>query len=136
MSKEVEWQDSSGYRAYRSFQENLSRCMSAREIHSLRVLGPDFFELVDRIAQDLRDKRPYDHMMMEMSEDEFLWELQIFANQFLRQCAESPLKLKPFCAQLLVNLDEPEFRVQFDEVLQTFYEQHFFTEDEEPTLPS
>ncbi len=134
MTEEINYSEASGFRAYRTFQENLARRMSAREIHSLRVLGPDFFNLVDRIAQDLQEQRPHDHLMMEMTEDEFLWELQVFANQFIRQCAESPLKLKPFCSHLMENLDDPEFRVQFDELLTTFYEQHFFTDSSESGL--
>lgn len=112
---------------FRTFQENLRERMDSEKMRNLNALGTDFFSLVDQLSMELfhnyRDSAP----LLELSENEFLWELQIFANQFLRHCAESSMQLRSFCSQLQRNLEDWAFRKEFSHVLDQAYLDHFFT---------
>ncbi len=113
----------------RTFQENLQQRMDSEKLLNLKALGTDFFSLVDQLSRELfknyRDSAP----LLELSEDEYLWELQIFANQFLRHCAGSSMQLRSFCRQLHRNLDDSEFHMEFNRVLDQAFLDHFFTSE-------
>jgi len=111
---------------YRTFHENLQQRMSVRELQSLQILGEDFFTLVDLFANDLFESHGGDCLLLELSMEEFLWELQIFLNQFLRNCCENTLRLKSFCKNLKQNIEAEPFRKQFMQVLDDAYQQHFY----------
>ena len=69
---------------YRSFRDNLAQHMSQQEVSALQALGEDFFGRVDEIAWSLFETRQKDHLLLELSSQEFLWETQVFVNRFLR----------------------------------------------------
>ncbi len=73
----------------RSFQDNLIQRLGPDEGRALDVLGKDFFYLVDQLATKLFEQHEKDAPLLDLSESEFPWELQVFANQFLRECAQS-----------------------------------------------
>ena len=114
---------------YRTFYENLAEKLDAQEVASLNVLGKDFFRLIDYVATELLIARTQDCFLLELSLQEFLWELQIFANQYIRQQAGSVLKLRHFCSDCLDQLQEEMFHQTFMQEIQQAYAQHFFIEE-------
>ena len=81
----------------KSFQENLILRLGPDEGRALAVLGADFFFLVDELSSTLHVKHPLDAPLLDLSESEFPWELQVFTNQFLRECAQTSRQLTFFC---------------------------------------
>jgi len=74
----------------KSFQENLIQRLGPDEGRALDVLGTDFFHLVDQLSTGIHEKHEKDAPLLDLNESEFTWELQVFANQFLRECAQTP----------------------------------------------
>lgn len=109
-----------------SFFQNLSQRISPKEVDSLHILGDDFFELVDLFSQELYNSCQQDLLLLEMEADVFHWELQVFANQFIRQSCGSPLRLRPFCRQLRQQLENPAFAQELSETLKQSYQEHFY----------
>ena len=94
-------------------------------------LGQDFFYLVDQLSTDLHEKHPQDAPLLDLSESEFPWELQVFANQFLRECVQSKGELTKFCCGLRKKLEDTEFRKEFSKILDAAYQRHFYVTDSE-----
>ena len=120
----------------RSFRENLVERMDAQKLNSLNALGEDFFFLVDHLSSFLFENYQTSVALLELTQEEFHWEIQIFVNQFLRQCAESSTQLLPFCRQLRENLDESEFSNTFNNLLDQAFLDHFYTSEVQNTLPA
>ena len=91
----------------------------------------DFFYLVDKISAELHEKHPQDAPLLDLNESEFPWELQVFANQFLRECVKSKGELTKFCSGLRKKLEDTEFRKKFWKILDAAYQQHFYVVDSE-----
>tara|TARA_B100000029_G_scaffold190211_1_gene188083 strand:+ start:272 stop:742 length:471 start_codon:yes stop_codon:yes gene_type:complete len=115
----------------KSFHENLIKRLGPYEGRALDALGQDFFYLVDQLSADLHEKHPKDAPLLDLSESEFPWELQVFANQFLRECAQSKAELTKFCWGLRKKLEDTEFRKEFWKILDAAYQQHFYVTDSE-----
>ena len=115
----------------RSFQENLIQRLGPDEGRALDVLGTDFFHLVDQLSTGIHEKHEKDAPLLDLSESEFTWELQVFANQFLRECAQSKGELTKFCCGLRKKLEDTEFRKEFWKILDAAYQQHFYVTDSE-----
>ena len=113
----------------KSFQENLILRLGPDEGRALAVLGADFFFLVDELSRTLQVKHPQDAPLLDLSESEFPWELQVFTNQFLRECAQTSRQLIFFCHGLRNKLEEEEFQLQFWKILDEAYQHHFFVSD-------
>ncbi|MBS1256215.1 MAG: hypothetical protein MAG581_02028 [Deltaproteobacteria bacterium] len=120
--------------ATKSFHENLIQRLGPYEVQALDVLGQDFFYLVDQLSANLHENHLQDAPLLDLSESEFPWELQVFANQFLRECAQSTGRLTNFCEGLRKRLDEPEFRKDFWRLLDEAYKHHFYVTDSEKHL--
>ena len=120
----------------RSFRENLAERMDVHKLKALKALGEDFFFLVDQLSTFLFEKYPNSSALVELTQKEFHWEVQIFVNQFLRQCAESSTQLLPFCQQLRTNMNECTFMISFKELLDQAFIDHFFTSEVQNTLPA
>ena len=120
----------------RSFRENLVERMDAQKLNSLNALGEDFFFLVDHLSSFLFENYQTSVALLELTQEEFHWEIQIFVNQFLRQCAESSTQLLPFCRLLRENLDESEFSKTFNNLLDQAFLDHFYTSEVQNTLPA
>jgi len=110
----------------KSFHENLIQRLGPKEGRALDVLGSDFFYLVDQLSISLHEKHPEDAPLLDLNESEFPWELQVFINQFLRECAQSSTQLAFFCNGLRKKLDDNEFRIEFWKILEEAYKHHFF----------
>ena len=115
----------------KSFHENLIQRLGPYEGRVLEALGHDFFYLVDHLSEDLYEKHPKDAALLELNESEFPWELQVFTNQFLRECAQSKGELTKFCSGLRKKLEDTEFRKKFWKILDAAYQQHFYVTDSE-----
>ena len=115
----------------KSFHENLIQRLGPYEGRALDALGHDFFYLVDHLSADLHEKHTKDAPLLDLTESEFPWELQVFANQFLRECAQSKGELIKFCKGLRKKLEEKEFRNKFWKILDAAYKQHFYVTDSE-----
>ena len=115
----------------KSFHENLIQRLGPYEGRVLDALGQDFFYLVDQLSADLHEKHHRDAPLLDLSESEFPWELQVFANQFLRECAQSKGELTKFCCELRKKLEDTEFRKKFWKILDEAYQQHFYVTDSE-----
>ena len=115
----------------KSFQENLIQRLGPYEGRALEALGHDFFYLVDQLSADLYEKHPKDAPLLDLNESEFPWELQVFTNQFLRECAQSKGELTKFCSGLRKKLEDTEFRKKFWKILDAAYQQHFYVTDSE-----
>ena len=115
----------------KSFHENLIQRLGPYEGRVLEALGHDFFYLVDQLSTDLYEKHPMDAPLLDLNESEFPWELQVFANQFLRECAQSKGELIKFCSGLRKKLENTEFRKKFWKILDAAYQQHFYVTDSE-----
>ena len=115
----------------KSFHENLIQRLGPYEGRVLEALGHDFFYLVDQLSSDLYEKHPKDAPLLDLNESEFPWELQVFANQFLRECAQSKVELTKFCSGLRKKLEDTEFRKKFWKILDAAYQQHFYVTDSE-----
>ena len=113
----------------KSFQENLIQRLGPEEGRALDVLGSDFFHLVDQLSILLYQKHPGDAPLLDLNESEFPWELQVFINQFLRECARSSTQLAFFCQGLRKKLEEKDFNIEFWKILDEAYQQHFFVEE-------
>ncbi|MBF0287541.1 MAG: hypothetical protein HQM14_06955 [SAR324 cluster bacterium] len=111
---------------YRTFHQNLQEKLSPQEINSLNVLGKDFFTLIDHIVTELLVGHTEDHRLLELPLQEFLWELQIFANQFVRGSAGSIMKLRSFCQACLIQLRNEQFYSEFMEEVCDAYTEYFF----------
>ena len=120
----------------RSFKENLVERMDAQKLNSLNALGEDFFFLVDHLSSFLFENYQTSVALLELTQEEFHWEIQIFVNQFLRQCAESSTQLLPLRRQLHENLDEFEFSNTFNNLLDQAFLDHFYTSEVQNTLPA
>ena len=120
----------------RSFRENLVERMDAQKLNSLNALGEDFFFLVDHLSSFLFENYHNSVALLELTQEECHWEIQIFVNQFLRQCAESSTQLLPFCRQLRENLDESKFSKTFNIMLDQAFLDHFYTSEVQNTLPA
>tara|TARA_Y100001970_G_C14205657_1_gene843791 strand:+ start:454 stop:852 length:399 start_codon:yes stop_codon:yes gene_type:complete len=125
---------SSSKKERKSFQENLIQRLGPEEGRALDVLGPDFFYLVDNLSDTLHSKHPEDAPLLNLNETEFPWELQVFINQFLRECAQTSTQLSFFCHGLRKKLDDSEFKKEFWKVLDDAYKQHFFIVDSKKEL--
>ena len=115
----------------KSFHENLIKRLGPYEGRALDALGQDFFYLVDQLSAWLHERHPQDAPLLDLSESEFPWELQVFANQFLRECAQSNAELTKFCWGLRKKLEDTEFRKEFWKILAAAYQQHFYVTDSE-----
>ena len=113
----------------KSFQENLIQRLGPDEGRALDVLGTDFFHLVDQLSTDIHEKHEKDAPLLDLSESEFTWELQVFANQFLRECAQTPRQLALFCLGLRKKLEDKEFNQEFWKILDVAYQHHFYVAD-------
>ena len=113
----------------KSFQENLIQRLGPEEGRALDVLGSDFFYLVDQLSATLHAKHPNDAPLLDLNESEFPWELQVFINQFLRECAQTSTQLAFFCNGLRKKLDDAEFKAEFWKILDEAYQHHFFVEE-------
>ena len=113
----------------KSFQENLILRLGPDEGRALAVLGADFFFLVDELSSTLHVKHPMDAPLLNLSESEVPWELQVFTNQFLRECAQTSRQLTFFCHGLRNKLEEEDFQLEFWKVLDEAYQHHFFIAD-------
>ena len=122
---------SNSRQAIKSFYENLIQRLGPYEGRALDALGQDFFYLVDQLSADLHEKHPKDAPLLDLSESEFLWELQVFANQFLRECVQSKGGLSKFCCGLRKKLADKEFRKEFWKIFDAAYQQHFYVTDSE-----
>ena len=122
---------SNSRQATKSFLDNLVQRLGPYEGRALDALGQDFFYLVDQLSADLHEKHPKDAPLLDLSESEFPWELQVFANQFLRECAQSKAELTKFCWGLRKKLEDTEFRKEFWKILDAAYQQHFYVTDSE-----
>lgn len=111
---------------YRSFYENLESQLTKKEIHSLAILGNDFFYIVDHLSANLFIRHASHCELLELSLQEFLWKLQIFINRFLRAKAGSPLKIREFCRQTVLSLENSSCCDQLEQELQEEYQQYFF----------
>jgi len=108
--------------------------MDSRKLKSLNALGDDFFFLVDHLSSFLFGNYKSSTALLELTQEEFHWEIQIFVNQFLRQCAESSTELLPFCRRLRDNLTETEFSSAFQNLLDQAFVDHFYTSEVQNTL--
>ena len=115
----------------KSFHENLIQRLGPYEGRALDALGQDFFFLVDQLSTDLHEKHSQDAPLLDLSESEFPWELQVFTNQFLRECAQSSGQLTKFCCRLRNKLEDTKFRKEFWKILDEAYQQHFYVTDSE-----
>ena len=113
----------------KSFQENLIQRLGPDEGRALDVLGADFFYLVDELSINLHEKHPQDAPLLDLSDAEFPWELQVFTNQFLRECAQTSQQLTFFCHGLRKKLEDAEFNQEFWRILDEAYKHHFFVAD-------
>jgi len=120
---------SNSRQSIKSFHENLMQRLGPYEGRALDALGQDFFYLVDQISTDLHKKHPKDAPLLDLSESEFPWELQVFTNQFLRECVQSKGELTKFCSGLRKKLEDKEFRKKFWKILDAAYQQHFYVTD-------
>ena len=118
----------------KSFQENLIQRLGPEEGRSLDVLGADFFYLVDNLSASLHEKNPNDAPLLDLKESEFPWELQVFINQFLRECAQTSTELSFFCHGLRKKMNDPEFKEEFWKILDEAYKHHFFIEESKKEL--
>ena len=117
-----------------SFHENLMKRLGPSDGRALDSLGQDFFYLVDQLSTELHEKHTKDARLLDLSESEFPWELQVFANQFLRECVHPKGELKNFCCGLRKKLENKEFRKEFWKLLDAAYQQHFYVTDSEKHL--
>ena len=115
----------------KSFHENLIQRLGPFEGRVLDALGQDFFYLVDQLSADLHEKHHHDAPLLDLSESEFPWELQVFTNQFLRECVQSKGEITKFCCGLRKKLEDSEFRKKFWKILDAAYQQHFYVTDSE-----
>ncbi|MBC8259925.1 MAG: hypothetical protein H8E38_12970 [SAR324 cluster bacterium] len=115
--------------AKKSFQENLIQRLGPDEGRALDVLGEDFFYLVDLLSNELHQKHMQDAPLLGLSEAEFPWELQVFSNQFLRECAQTAQELTTFCHGLRNKLEDLEFSKEFWNILDEAYQHHFYVSD-------
>ena len=115
----------------KSFHENLIQRLGPYDGRALDALGQDFFYLVDQISAELHEKHPQDAPLLDLSESEFPWELQVFANQFLRECVKSKGELTKFCSGLRKKLEDTEFRKKFWKILAAADQQQFYVVDSE-----
>ena len=115
----------------KSFHENLMQRLGPYESQALDALGQDFFYLVDHLSAELHEKNLQDAPLLDLSESEFPWELQVFANQFLRECVQSKGELTKFCCGLRKKLEDTQFRKKFLKILDEAYQQHFYVTDSE-----
>ena len=120
---------SNSRQATKSFHENLIQRLGPYKCRALDALGKDFFYLVDQLSAELHENHRQDALLLDLSESEFPWELQVFANQFLRECAQSPRQLALFCLGLRKKLDDKEFSHEFWKILDEAYQHHFYVAD-------
>ncbi len=114
---------------YKTFHQNLAEKLDHQEINSLNVLGKEFFTLIDHIVSEILISRAGDCFLLELSLQEYLWELQIFTNQFVRKEAGAILKLKHFSQECLVEFQNEIFYQTFMKKVYEMYTHHFFTRD-------
>ena len=114
---------------YRTFYQNLADKLDQQEITSLNVLGKDFFTLIDHVVTELFISRTDDCFLLDLSLQEFLWELQIYTNQFIRKEAGSVLKLRQFCQECLTQLQNEGFYQKFMQKIHEAYLTHFFIDE-------
>ena len=120
----------------RTFRQNLGERMDPGALISLNILGEDFFYLVDFLSSELYGRYRNSVAMLELSEEEFLWELQVFVNQFIRICAETSSDLIPFCRELRVKLDDEGFCIEIHNVLKQAFLDHFYHNEGQNSLPA
>ncbi len=116
---------------YRYFLDNLSTHLKDDEIQSLNVLGESFFVLVDYIASYIISERAQDSLLLGLNLQNFLWELQVFAHQFIRTNAESSLKVRVYCDALAELLSNPKHEEAFQTEITEIYENYFFVNESE-----
>ena len=114
---------------YKTFHQNLTDKLDHQEITSLNVLGKDFFTLIDHVVTELFIARTDDCFILDLSLQQFLWELQIFTNQFIRKEAGSVLKLRQYCQECLTQLPNQAFYQTFIQQINDAYLDHFFIEE-------
>ena len=114
---------------YRSFYENLQKRLEPEEMDSMNVLGEEFFYLVDRLSVEFYIRKGGDCLLLEIPKEEFLWELQIFINGFIRKNCGSPLKLKGYCQQIKACLTQDGFQQEYVKVLEDAYQDHFYLQE-------
>lgn len=111
---------------YRSFYQNLSEKLNPQEIVSLNVLGKDFFTLIDHIVSKILVDRPEDYLLLGIDPEQYLWEIQVFLNQYIRDHAGSVMKLRSFCRDCLDSLQEESYYHQFMKKVYDAYTERFF----------
>ena len=120
----------------RTFRQNLGERMDPGALITLNILGEDFFYLVDFLSSELYGRYQSSAVLLELSKDEFLWELQVFVNQFIRICAETSSELISFCRELRVRLDDEGFCGEFHQVLYQAFLDHFYHNEGQNYLPA
>ena len=120
----------------RTFRQNLGERMEPGALITMNVLGEDFFHLVDFFSSELYCKNQNSAALLELSEEEFLWELQVFVNQFIRICAETSSELILFCRELRVRLDDEGFCIEFNQMLNQAFLDHFYHNEGQNSLPA
>ena len=120
----------------RTFRQNLGERMDPGALITLNILGEDFFHLVDFLSSELYGRYQNSAAMLELSEEEFLWELQVFVNQFIRICAETSSELIPFYRELRVRFDNEGFCIEFHQVLNQAFLDHFYHNEGQNSLPA
>ena len=119
----------------RTFRQNLGERMDPGALITLNLLGEDFFHLVDFLSSELYGRYQNSAAMLELSEEEFLWELQVFVNQFIRICAGTSSDLISFCSELRFRLDEEGFYIEFQQMLNQAFLNHFYHNEGQNSLP-
>ena len=116
---------------YRYFLDNLSVHLQNDEVQSLNVLGESFFVLVDYIASYIISERSQDSLLLGLNLQDFLWELQVFAHQFIRTNAGASLKVRIYCDALAELLSNPKHEEAFQSEITEIYENYFFINESE-----
>lgn len=113
---------------YRTFHENLQEKLNPQEITSLNVLGKDFFTLIDYIVSSVFIDHANDRVILGLTMQDFLWELQVFVNQYIRAQVGSVLKLRGYCGKRIQLLQNQLFYNEFMKDVEDAYAKHFFNE--------
>ena len=110
--------------------------MDPGKLVSLNILGNDFFHLVDCLSSELFRNYKSSAALLELSEEEDMWELQVFVNQFIRIYAETSAQLIPFCRDLRGRLDDKDYSVEFYQILNQAFLNHFYNNECQNSLPA
>ena len=99
--------------------------MSKEKHENLKILGDNFFFIVDNLSNKLYKNFDRIGPILNLSNDEYLWELQIFVNKFIRLQSQSHKNLIYFCKDLRVKLDEKKYYSDFYKILNDTFIDYF-----------